>query len=533
MIAGLSRWLRAPARPDARALGLAAALGAGVAAGQAPLGWWFVALPALAGLIAWILRAPSVAQAAWAGWAAGFGYALAAMFWIVEPFLVDPWVHGWMAPFALVLMAAGMGLFWALGTGLGAALAQRPVARALGVAAGLALSDLLRSYLFTGFPWVLLGHVWVGTPVAQAAAVVGPVGLSLVTTLLAAGLALAWPGAGPRRTGGGRAALRRLGPSALALVALAGLWAGGAARLATPEPARDTPIRLRLVQPNAPQHLKWHPDYRLDYFYRHLDLTAAPADAPTDLVIWPETAVPFLLDRPGDGLAMIAEAAGGVPVALGVQRAEGLRYFNSLAVIGADAQPGAVYDKFHLVPFGEYIPFGDALARLGLRAFAAQEGNGYTPGPGARVLDLGPLGRVQPLICYEAVFPQDLRAAPERPDWLMQVTNDAWFGNLSGPWQHLAQARLRAIETGLPLARAANTGVSAVIDGRGRVVAALGLDQAGVVDADLPAALPVTPYWIWGDGPVAGAILALIAGLALHGRRARRPKAIDPRGGAV
>jgi apolipoprotein N-acyltransferase len=220
---------------------------------------------------------------------------------------------------------------------------------------------------------------------------------------------------------------------------------------------------------------------------------------------------------------MIAEAAGGVPVALGVQRSEGLRYFNSLAVIGPDAVPRAVYDKFHLVPFGEYIPFGDLAARFGLSAFAAQAGNGYTAGPGAALLDLGDLGRVQPLICYEAVFPQDLRAVPARPDWLLQATNDAWFGQLSGPWQHLAQARMRAIEMGLPLARAANTGISAMIDARGRVVAALGLDRAGVVDADLPAALPVTPYARLGDLPVLLVLIGAMGALA-----AVRRKAIDP-----
>ena len=306
------------------------------------------------------------------------------------------------------------------------------------------------------------------------------------------------------------------------------LWGAGQRVLDEPTRYPDNRLHVRLVQPNAPQHLKWLPEYRLEYFYRHLDLTAEPSAKRPDLVVWPETAVPFLLDRPGDGLAMIAEAAGGIPVALGVQRSEGLRYFNSLAVLGPDGLPTAVYDKFHLVPFGEYIPFGDLAARFGLSAFAAQSGNGYTAGPGATVLDLGALGRVQPLICYEAVFPQDLRAVAERPDWLLQVTNDAWFGQLSGPWQHLAQARLRAIETGLPLARAANTGISAMIDGKGRVVAALGLDRAGVVDADLPAVLPPTVYGRVGDLPVLWLVLTLLGAVA-----AVRRKAIDPDGRTV
>ncbi len=497
--------LRAPRRPGWRLLLAALGLGAGVAAGQAPLGWWFVALPALAGVIYLIANRKTPAQAGWLAFAAGFGYALAAMFWIVEPFFVEPEVYGWMAPFALVLMAAGMGVFWALAGWIGARLGRGPGTRALGVALGFAVSDALRSYILTGFPWVLLGHVWIGTPVAQAAAVIGPLGLSLLTALIAAMPAAA-------------RGLRAVALTGAAMAALAGVWLAGQARLDAPDPVRASPIHLRLVQPNAPQALKWLPEYRMDFFFRHLDLTAqdpAPGQPRPDLVIWPETAVPFLLDRPGDGLRMVAEASGGVPVALGIQRMEGVRYFNSLAVIAPDASVSAVYDKVHLVPFGEYIPLGDLAARFGIAAFAAQAGNGYSAGNTETVLDLGPLGHAQPLICYEAVFPQDLRRVPARPDWLMQVTNDAWFGTLSGPWQHFAQARLRAIELGLPLARAANTGVSAMVDAKGRVTAALGVGVQGALDADLPAALPPTIYARWGDAPILGIIVALI--LCLYG----------------
>ncbi|MBD3766142.1 MAG: apolipoprotein N-acyltransferase, partial [Rhodobacterales bacterium] len=179
-----------------------------------------------------------------------------------------------------------------------------------------------------------------------------------------------------------------------------------------------------------------------------------------------------------------------------------------------------VYDKHHLVPFGEYMPAGDlAYGMFGIAAFAAQQGAGYSPGPGARVLDLGgALGRVLPLICYEAVFPQDLHAAPERADWILQVTNDAWFGRWSGPFQHLAQARLRAVEQGLPLIRVANTGVSAVIDARGRVLRALPLGEAGFLDAALPAALPAPPHARWGDGPLVLLLAGLGLGLAVRRR---------------
>ena len=228
-------------------------------------------------------------------------------------------------------------------------------------------------------------------------------------------------------------------------------------------PAPPGPV-IRLVQPNADQSLKWQPDHAGTFFRRHLDLTAVPPGGKVpDLIVWPETAVPFLLEEPWDGLERMVAAAGDTPVAFGVQRSEGLRGYNSLAVLGRDAagapQVLAVYDKHHLVPFGEFIPGGDLLADwLSIPSFAPKEGYGYSAGPGPALLDLGPtLGRVLPLICYEAVFAYFPRAV-DRPGWMLQVTNDAWFGDRSGPFQHLALNRLRSIETGLPLVRVANTG---------------------------------------------------------------------------
>lgn len=507
--AALSR----PRRPAWAWLLLALALGAAVALGQAPFGLWWLALIALSFLFPLAQRC----SPGWTGFAAGMGYGAAAMFWIVEPFFVEAEIYGWMAPFAVVFMAAGMGVFWGLGMGLGARLAgvSAPL-RAAGMAAGLLGAELARSALFTGFPWVLLGHIWLETPVAQLAAQIGAAGLSALTLVLALA---PWMVANPNRSW-------LVDALAGGVIALAWLWGEG--RLAQPPAPRDPPLSLRLVQPDAAQHLKWLPEYRDAFFFRHLDLTAQPPAAgkpPPDLIVWPETAVPFLLERPGDGLAMVAEAAAGVPVALGIQREEGLRYFNSLAVIGPGGAVQAVYDKVHLVPFGEYIPFGDALVRLGISAFAAQAGNGYSAGRAQAGLDLGRLGRVQPLICYEAVFAADIRRAiaraGSRPDWLLQITNDAWFGTVSGPFQHLAQARFRAIEFGLPLARAANTGVSAMIDARGQVLESLGMGVEGVIDAPLPAALPATFYSRAGDWPLFTLFGMALAAIYLRGRKNR------------
>lgn len=518
-----SRW-----RPGWAARGRMAALGALVAAGQAPLGLWGLALPALAVLLMLLSSEARPGRAAFLGWYAGAGYFAAALFWIVEPFFVDASRDGWMAPFALPMMAFGMALFWAGAAGFAAALGRGREARLLALAVALAGADLARSYMLTGFPWTLFGHLWIGTPLAQLAAIIGPIGLSLLTLLAGAALA----GIAVCRVRATRAAL-----AGFAVLLVAGGWGFGLWRLSLPDPLRDPAIHVRLVQPNATQKLKWLPGMWAHYFDRMLVLSAAPPSDPAaprpDLIVWPETAVPWLLNRPGDTLSLIAEAAGGATVALGIQRSADLRAFNSLAVLGPDAGLRAVYDKHHLVPFGEYIPLGDLAARFGITAFAAQEGNGYSAGPAPQLLDLGPLGRVLPLICYEAVFPQDLRQAERdsgaRADWILQVTNDAWFGNLSGPYQHLAQARLRAIEQGLPLLRAANTGVSAVIDAKGRVLQSLPLNTEGAIDAGLPASLPQTVYARTGDLPAALLLLGLALGLVV--RRVRLP--IDPGKGRV
>lgn len=486
---------------------MAALLGAGVAAGQAPWNLWFVALVALGLLTALVSAEAATGRRVWLGWIAGAGYFAAALFWIVEPFLIDLGRHGWMAPFALLLMAFGMALFWALSAAI-AGLGRNAGLRALGFALGLAATDLLRGYIFTGFPWALAGHIWIGTPVMQAAAWIGPVGLSALTALAAA-----LPAAGRTRAG-------RAGLAVASMLALSAVWGAGMARLAAPEPSREPAIRVRMVQPDADQRLKWQGEMWQVFLDRLLAASAAPADKPLDLIVWPETAVPFLLERSGPFLeGELAAAARGIPVATGIQRSEGARYFNSLAVVDGSGRVAAVYDKWHLVPFGEYVPVAEFAARFGLAAFAAQEGYGYTPGPGAQVLDLGRAGKVLPLICYEAVFPQDLNAAPERADWILQITNDGWFGRVAGPYQHLAQARLRAVEQGLPLLRAANTGVTAVIDAKGRILRSLPLGAEGWFDADVPPALAATPYARMGDLPATIALGAAILALGLARRR--------------
>ena len=377
------------------------------------------------------------------------------------------------------------------------------------VALGLAGADLLRSHLFGGFPWVLLGHIWLETPALHSAAVWGAPGLGLFTQAAALALALA---ARPDGAAGLRA---RLGAGALGLGLVALPLALGALLGARPIPVPDiVQLPVRIVQPNADQALKWDPAAR-EIFWQRLLAAGAPlgSSGQGTLVIWPESAVPFFLEDSAPERAAIATAAAGAEVLLGIQRMEGLRYFNTLALLDPTGAVAAVYDKHHLVPFGEFMPFGDQLAAwFGITAFAAQEGAGFTPGPGPHLIETV-AGPILPLICYEAVFPGVIRAAPARPRALVIATNDAWFGTLSGPYQHLSLARLRAAEFGLPVLRAANTGISAVIDARGRVLEQLPLGVHGHLDAVLPVALPPTPYARWGDWPMLALLLGAIVWL--------------------
>jgi apolipoprotein N-acyltransferase len=486
------------------ARGFAFTLGAVAALGHVPFALSALTPVGLAAAMLLLVSAPTAFSAAAVGWSFGFGYFVVALHWLVEPFLVDVARHGWMAPFALVFMASGLALFWAAAFGIAGWL-RVANARPFCLVVTLPVFEWLRSTILSGFPWALPAYAWSETPLIHAAALVGPHGLTTLTVLLAAGLTMA---------------IRLERPLAWALVGavplatVAGLaWSQAQRVLIEPD---EAPV-VRLVQPNAPQDQKWDPDRAVAFVNRQIALTAE-RPAP-DLIVWPETAIPWTLADAGPILERASEAAGGMPLILGLIRVAGLEAYNSLAVIGPHGEVLDVYDKHHLVPFGEYIPLGRFARLIGLRSFAAKDGYGYTAGTGPRRLDLGWLGRPLPLICYEAIFPAEVGSG-ERPDWLLQITNDAWFGTFSGPYQHLAQARFRAVEQGLPMIRVANTGVSAVIDSTGHIVASLPLGQGGYVDAALPPVSPPTVYSRTGDLPVIAALLAALVALALS-RKAR------------
>ena len=483
--------------PQAAAwLRFAAAVGAGAVAafGQAPYDQPLLLLLGLVVAITLFQRCARPWQAAAIGWGFAFGYFLHGWVWLVSPFMVDPERYAWMAPFALIGMCGGLALFWAVAFGLSRMVSDRvwPLIFFLSAA------EILRGYLFTGFPWGMFSQSLVDVWPGQGLAFIGPYGMTLI--FVAAAAVFVRP---VRPVFANRFAL--LGLRLVVLMALTVPFSTA--------PSAVTEHTVRLVQPNAAQKDKWDPVMITEFYERQLEYTSAPPATPgvaPDLILWAETAIPWPLDMAGGALSQISFHAGGTPVFLGVQRRDGMQYYNSAVLLGPSGEVIQTYDKHHLVPFGEYIPFGNVMAKFGIRSFAAQLGNGYSSGVGPALVDMGALGMALPLICYEAVFARDVNGAPERPAFLMQLTNDAWFGKGQGPLQHLAQARMRAIEQGLPMARVANTGVSAMIDPKGRLTGSLALNTAGFLDAALPEPLAPTPYSRFGEWPF---LVVLLIGL--------------------
>ncbi len=489
---------------------LAAALGAIATAALPPAHAVPVLIPAFVGLV-WLLggaRRPRGAFAA--GWWFGFGYHVVGLYWVSFALLTDAARFAWMIPFAVAGLSAVMAVFIGLATLLTRFAGRGGVGGVLVFAAMWTAFEWVKSWALTGFPWNLMATAWVFSDgMIQATAVAGAYGLGLLTVAAAAmPAALAETGAGARR--------RAAAAVAVAWLAVGLVWAGGAVRLGD---AGDDPVpgvRLRLVQPNIPQVLKWQPELRQAHVARQLALSTAPpggaAPGPTH-VIWAESAVPFVLALDSRQRALIGAAtpAGGVTITGAPRttpRGEApFRVWNSLHAVDERGDIVATYDKAHLVPFGEYVPFRGLIDMAKVTA----GGTDFSRGPGRVTLSLPGLPPVSPLICYEIIFPGRVADPANRPSWLLNLTNDGWYGLTAGPYQHFAAARLRAVEEGLPLVRVANTGISAVVDAYGRVVAELGLGREGVVDSDLPRPRPrATPYGRLGDWVVV--LLVLVVG---------------------
>lgn len=497
-----------------RRAAIALAAGAVSVLGLAPFDLWpvlFLTFPVAVWLIdgAASERGRGILSAAWAGWWFGFGYFVAGLYWIGHAFLVDAENFAWLLPFAVLGLPAYLALFTAAGFALARALWMRGPLRVLAFALALTVSEWLRGHLLTGFPWNTFGYALTGPLVmAQAAALIGIWGLTFLALAVFASTATL----ADDRADTARPWL----PLVLAAAALAGLALYGAVRLAHAPTDFVPGVRLRLMQPNLPQDAKFNYSAKAEVMRRYLDLSSRQAGpkstglGDTTHLIWPESAFPFFLAREPDALAQIADLLPeGTILITGAVRAPdpepgipARRAFNSIYVIDHDGTILSIYDKVHLVPFGEYLPFQTALERLGLMQLTKVQG-GFLAGTRRRALELPGAPPALPLICYEIIFPGAVLPRGERPDWMLNLTNDGWFGRSSGPYQHLQQARLRAIEEGLPLVRVANTGISAVVDPLGRIVRALPLGTEAALDVQLPRRIAPPLYARIGDANLA------------------------------
>ncbi|MDQ7249355.1 apolipoprotein N-acyltransferase [Dongia sedimenti] len=481
-----------------RAYGLAAVLGALAGLGFAPLNLVPLFALGISGLVWLGAEAPSRRKAFAVGWWWGLGHFAVNSYWIAESFLVDAERFGWMIPPVLGGLAAYLALYPALAT-LGLRLLPRPLSLA-GIAAFAAfwtIAEWLRGHVLTGYPWDLVAYIWSGSDaMMQSAALWGSWGVSLVTVF-----ALSLPALFALIN------LRAARHAAIGMaVVLGALYLGGIWRLSNAVPTSSATdaaaTRVRLVQPNIAQSLKIASDTRPQQIQTLMRLTLeTPGFDSVKAVIWPESAANYLLDRDPELRSLLARAVppGGILIT-GAPRGEPLsgpleRIWNSLSVINDQGQVLGTADKFHLVPLGEYVPMREIFAFINKITPGSMN---FTPGPGPRTLHVPDLPPFSPLICYEVIFPGAVTDPADRPALIVNVTNDGWFGTSTGPSQHFATARFRSVEEGIPMLRAANTGISGVVDAYGRVETRSNLVVEAVIDATVPAALPPTPFARFG-----------------------------------
>lgn len=457
----------------------------------------------------------------------GLGYFLVAIHWVGAAFFVD---GGWylaLMPFAVLALAALLALFWASASALAHMFWSHTFWRIPVFAFALTLAELARGHLFTGFPFDLLGYALAANDLmSQLTSVIGIYGLTALAALLAPLPALIWPA-------DERTLTRRLIPFCLVLVAIVGQLAYGHYRLTTTLVTTRQDIRFRIVQPNIDQAVKWQADSRAFTMDRLITLSEtrlSPSDqglAGVTAVIWPESAMPFFLAEEPEELARIGMMlplgkyliTGAPRQDYGPDRPDG--DFNAVLIINTDGEIVASYNKTHLVPFGEYLPFKDQLRQWGLTQFVVGS-EGWLPGEGRRLLSAPGLPAFLPLVCYEILFSGDLGAPVKDAEYIINLTNDGWFDRSIGPAQHFHHARLRAVEEGKPLIRVANTGISGFIDPLGRVTGTIAEGQMGVLDMSPAAPLAQTPFVRFRDWPLYGLLACCALALMVSTRRRAR-----------
>ncbi|MDZ4761592.1 MAG: apolipoprotein N-acyltransferase [Alphaproteobacteria bacterium] len=523
----------------ARALGLAAGFGVLANLAFPPIWFWPAMLIALSGLV-WLLDGAKLAlrpgrAAFWRVFAFGFAYFLVGLHWIVAAFLVDPGAHLWLIWLPLLILPGGLALILASVMLLAFQLWSTGPARLITFSVLFMAAEWIRGALFGlgGLPWNLPGMAWEpGGAISQSASIWGIYGLSLLTVV-----ALASPAALADRRPRGTTALRAA-PAIAAAILFGALWGWGSQRLSTVEQQPDGPM-VRLVEAGVPQAAKYDEGVAAAMVRRFSDLTGPDGSGTPSIVIWPEGALPYFLFEWPEALDLIAERLGDRRLIIGVARREqagssGEKTYNSLTVLSGDSAlrgPLQIYDKHMLVPFGEFTPLADLIDRLGVETLQKLAPGGFSPGPRPAPVKVVGVPAFGPMICYEAIFPGLAPDGIDRPQWLVNISNDSWFGGLSGPYQHAAQARYRSIEEGLPMARVAAGGLTGMIDAYGRWTARgspadpviYGADPAGwkssVVDAPIPPVAAPTPYSRWRDGLFWIIFLGLNLGLLVLPRR--------------
>ena len=488
---------------------------------MAPFNAWpvlFLTFPVMVWLIdgAGGGRLQGLPAAAMAGWWFGLGYFVPGLYWIGYAFLVDAPTFAWLMPFAVLGLPAYLALFPAFGFGLARLIWSKDGSRVIALAASLTASEWLRGHVLTGFPWNAFGYALTNPlALAQVASLIGLWGLTFLSVAIFASPAVLIDGNSRGR--------RPWVAPAMALLVLIAMGIFGAVRLGLQPTTTVANVKLRIMQPNLQQDVRFNYAAKAEVMRKYLTLSDRASGPQStgvrdaSILIWPESAFPFFLTREADAMAQIDDLLPkGTILITGSVRAPDLppgtritRAYNSIYAIDHDGSVLSIYDKLHLVPFGEFLPFQDWMEKLGFVQLTKVQG-GFIPGTERRAMEIPNAPRALPLICYEAIFPDEVAARGDRPGWIINLTNDGWFGISTGPYQHLQQARLRAIEQGLPVVRAANTGISAVIDPMGRIVARLGLGVEGVLDSSLPAAIAPTVYARSGDIPAAMLVAAAL-----------------------
>ncbi|MEN5275414.1 apolipoprotein N-acyltransferase [Brucella sp. TWI432] len=439
------------------------------------------------------------------GWCFGFGYFVSGLWWIGTALLVDAEQFAWAVPLAVLGLPAFLAIFYGLAAMIARLFWSQGIGRIFAIAFAFGFVEWLRTFVFTGFPWNALGYALMPTPMMmQSVEIVGLVGMSALAALVFSAPAL---------LSGGRLAKSGIALAAILLAAHIGFGAWTLSRAPAPDTERTT-LSIRVVQPSISQSLKWDDNERRAIFDKFIAMTKQlPAEGKPrpDVVIWPETAVPYILSLTPDALQRISEVIDDDQVLLtGAVREERVprrepRYYNSILTINSQGTIIDYTDKVHLVPFGEYLPFERTLRSWGLQEVVELPG-GFTAAKTRHAINVMEGQTFLPLICYEAIFPDELSYTGRKVTAIVNVTNDAWYGDTPGPYQHFRQAQVRSVEQGLPLVRAANNGISAVVDSYGRIIDELPLDAVGVIDAYLPEER--VPFW--GNAPGGKQTLAVL-----------------------